>query len=220
MLGACVMNMLQKIAPWVLRALLFGAIPYSIYVRDYLFVFGAVAALITSLLPAYWERNVHAKLPLGLDLLATLALCMHIVLGEVFRFYDTHWYFDKIMHFYGTGIIAMLAFLIVFTLHWTRKVRLTLPFIAYFTVIFSMAVGSFWEIGEFMIDQIYDRNTQYSLENTMWDMIFNFFGGMTAAVLGVLYTSHKEERGLRDLTRPLRRILHLRDVRSGGAEDE
>ncbi len=204
------MNTLRHLAPWTLRVLLFGAIPYSFYVHDYLFIFGAISAVIVSLLPAYWERNLKARLPLDLDLLVATALFLHIVLGEILRFYDTHWYFDKFMHFYGTGIIALLAFLTVFTFHWTHKVRLSLPLIAYFTVIFSMAVGAFWEIGEFLIDQIFGRNTQYSLENTMWDLIFNFFGGSAAAILGVLYTNHKEDKKIREIIKPIQDILHFK----------
>ncbi|MCB1214721.1 MAG: hypothetical protein KDK66_04515 [Deltaproteobacteria bacterium] len=197
--------------PWLLRVGLFLAIPYSVYVSDYLFIFGAITALVISLLPAYWRRSRHASLPFDLELLVSLALFVHIILGEIFRFYDDKWYFDKIMHFYGTAIIALLAFLTVFTLHWSKKIKLSLPLMAYFTVIFSMAVGAFWEIGEFVIDQVFGRNTQYSLENTMWDLIFNFVGGSIAAIFAVLYTRRKNQQQLGELLGPVRKILELQE---------
>lgn len=192
---------------WSLRFALLSAIFYSFYVRDFLFVFGALLALLLSLLPAFWKRRLKARLPLGLETLTSLALFMHIILGEVYRFYDQLWYFDKIMHFYGTGLIALLAFLFVFTLHWSKKVVLTLPFIALFTVIFSVAVGSLWEICEFSVDKFFARNTQYSLDNTMYDIIFNFIGGISAAIFGTLYTKWKNPEDLNSMMNDLKRII-------------
>lgn len=198
---------LKFVIAWILKLGLIAAIPYSLFVHDYLFIFGAISAVIVSLLPAYWSRRFQVLLPWGLDLFISLALFLHIILGEIFRFYDNHWYFDKIMHFYGTGLIALIAFLIVFTFHWSRKITLSLPLIAYFTVIFSVAVGAFWEMGEFAIDQIFHRNTQYSLENTMWDLIFNFVGGGVAALFGILYIKRKNRHEIEGLVTPVKKIL-------------
>lgn len=215
------MNPLRKIPfilPWLFRLALFGAIPYSFYVKDFLFAFGAIAAVILSSLPAYWERNLKAHLPLGLDLFVVIAFFMHIVLGEILRFYDLHYFFDKVMHFYGTAIIAILAFLTVFTLHWSRKLVLSLPLIAYFTIIFSMAIGSFWEIGEFTIDKLFGRNTQYSLDNTMWDLIFDFLGGLAAALFGVIYTYKKNQQQISELILPLQKILGIKRIPQAPSE--
>src|SRR3990167_1822810 len=148
------MNILSKLSRmilWTFRLGLIGAIPYSLYRHDFLFIFGVLLSLVATLLPAYWYRSLKVTLPFELDLLISLALFLHIILGEVLRFYDNVWYFDKIMHFYGTSIIALLAFLIVFSFHYSGKVVLSLPLIAIFTIIFSIAVGSLWEIGEFTV---------------------------------------------------------------------
>ncbi len=191
---------------WAFRIALMAAIPYSIHRHDYLFVFGVLLAIIFSLLPAFWYRSLKVTLPFELDMLISIVWFLHIILGEVFRFYDDVWYFDKIMHFYGTGLIALLAFFMVFTLHWSDKVRLSLPFIALFTIVFALALGSLWEIGEFTIDQLFGRNTQYGLENTMWDLIFNTVGASFAALLGVLYTRKKNRNDIAKLIDPFRKI--------------
>lgn len=198
---------LKTIVSWLLKAGLMAAIPYSIYVGDYLFVFAGLSSLIISLLPAYWYRRFRITLPLSLDLFITVALFLHIFFGEILRYYDHHWYFDKLMHFYGTGLIALMAFVTVFTFHWSKKIILSLPLIAYFTVIFSMAIGTFWEMGEFAIDKIFGRNTQYSLENTMWDLVFNLVGGLVAASFGTWYVKRQKKKGLDELTSDVQTIL-------------
>ncbi|MBI2336009.1 MAG: hypothetical protein HYU97_04530 [Deltaproteobacteria bacterium] len=202
-----ILSKLRRMILWTFRLGLVGAIPYSLYRHDFLFIFGVLLSLLATLLPAYWYRSLKVTLPFELDLLISLALFLHIILGEVLRFYDNVWYFDKIMHFYGTSIIALLAFLIVFSFHYSGKVVLSLPLIAIFTIIFAMAVGSLWEIGEFTVDHLFKRNTQYSLDNTMWDLIFNTVGGTFAAVFGALYTRRKNAPELSQMLDGVKKII-------------
>ena len=46
-----------------------------------------------------------------------------------------------------------------------------------------MAIGSFWEIFEFFFDQLLSRGSQSGLDDTMYDMIFNFFGASLIAII-------------------------------------
>src|SRR5687768_13784233 len=116
---------LQMIVSGILKLALLAAIFYSLYIHDFLFTFAAATSLLLSLLPVYWHRRFHAVLPFGLDLFTTIALFLHVILGELLRYYDHHFYFDKVMHFYGTGLIGLLAFVTVFTFHWSGKIRLS-----------------------------------------------------------------------------------------------
>ncbi|HBF12900.1 MAG TPA: hypothetical protein DDW49_05865 [Deltaproteobacteria bacterium] len=192
---------------WLLKMGLLAAIPYSLYVGDYLFVFAALSAVTISLLPAYWYRRFRVILPFSLDLFITMALFLHVFFGEILRYYDHHWYFDKLMHFYGTGLIALIAFVTIFTFHWSSKIVLSLPLIAYFTIVFAVAIGTFWEMGEFAIDKIFGRNTQYSLENTMWDLVLNLIGGIVAACFGSWYVGKQKKKGLDRLTSSIQTLF-------------
>ena len=46
-----------------------------------------------------------------------------------------------------------------------------------------MALGALWEIGEFLVDVIFKTRNQYSLEDTMYDLIFDLFGAVFISIL-------------------------------------
>ncbi|MDO8447110.1 MAG: hypothetical protein Q7T53_13635 [Deltaproteobacteria bacterium] len=193
---------------WLMKLILTGLFFYASYKGDYLLAAAAIIAIVLSLLPSLLGRNYNATLPWELDFLITLAFFLHTFFGEWLRFYDKLWFFDKFMHLYGTSIIAIMAFMIVYTFHATKKLRLTLPFTGLFTITFAMAVGGLWEIGEFTFDKLLDRNTQYSLDNTMWDMINNVIGGTVVAVLGMLYIRPEERKRI---TKTIGEVFNIRN---------
>src|SRR3989344_2360704 len=132
----------------LLKFLLIILFPYLIYIRQYLFAVSALVAIILSLIPSILKRNYNINMPWGIDFLITFALYLHTA-GLTFRWYKTVFYYDIITHVMGTIVVALIGFIIVYTLHFTRKVRLSIPLIGFFTVIFAVAVGALWEIGEF-----------------------------------------------------------------------
>ncbi|OGQ55934.1 MAG: hypothetical protein A3J24_01145 [Deltaproteobacteria bacterium RIFCSPLOWO2_02_FULL_53_8] len=192
---------------WLMKLMMTGLIPYEIYKGEYLFVAGAVAAVGISLVPSIVEKNYRVTLPFELDMLITLSLFLHTFLGEGLDFYQRFAHWDKFLHLYGGLVVAVLGFVIVYTLHYTRKVRLSIPLIGLFTVIFALAVGALWEIGEFALDNAFARHTQDDLPDTMWDLIDDLIGGTIAAVLGMLYVRYTNPAGRKRLARPLGEVL-------------
>jgi uncharacterized membrane protein YjdF len=51
----------------------------------------------------------------------------------------------------------------------------------------AMFIGSMYEIFEFISDKIFHMNAQLGLEDTMYDMIANFFGGLLAGIFVYVY---------------------------------
>lgn len=196
---------------WLMKLILIGLFLYVSFIGDLFLAAAAGTTIFLSLLPSLLEKSHNATLPWELDFLITLAFFLHTFFGEWLRFYDTLWFFDKIMHLYGTSVIAMLAFLIVYTLHFTRKLRLTIPFTGFFTVIFTMAVGGFWEIAEFSFDKMSGHNTQYSLDNTMWDMINNLIGGTFIAVIGMVYVRYSRPEERKRITKTIGEVFNIRN---------
>jgi hypothetical protein len=198
---------------WLMKLILIGSLPYSIYKGDYLYSIAAVVAIALSLTPSIIERNYRVTLPVEVDFLITLLIFAHIFFGEQMKFYERIWVWDKILHVYGSAVVCMLAFMIVYTFHNTGKLRLTLPFIGIFTFVFTLAVGGLWEIGEFTVDKLLGLNTQRGLDNTMWDMIYDSLGGALIAVFGMFYVkyTHPDER--KRLKKPLGDIFKKRAKR-------
>ncbi|MBI5810298.1 MAG: hypothetical protein HZB21_03805 [Deltaproteobacteria bacterium] len=194
-----------------MKLLMLGIMPYEIYRGEYLFAFAVFLAAGISLIPSVVERNYRITLPFELDLLITLSLFLHTFMGEGLSLYKRLWLFDKMLHLYGSAVIALLAFLFVYTLHYTKKVRLTVPLIGFFTVIFALAAGGLWEMGEFGVDNIFGKQTQDGLDDTMYDMINDFIGGVIVAMLGMAYVRYSKPETRKRLTRPLGDVFGLAD---------
>ncbi|MFQ5328409.1 MAG: hypothetical protein ACE5D4_00275 [Thermodesulfobacteriota bacterium] len=194
---------------WFMKLILIGSLPYSLYDGDYLYAIAATVAIALSLTPSIIQRNYRVTLPFELDFLITLSIFAHIVFGEQMHFYERFWLWDKILHVYGSAVISLLAFIIVYTFHSTGKLKLTLPFIGLFTVVFTLAVGGLWEIGEFTVDKLLDLNTQRGLDNTMWDIINDLIGGSLAALLGMLYVRYSHPDNRKRLAKPLGEVFNL-----------
>ncbi len=181
---------ISTLLSWLLKVMMLALVPYELYMGEYLFAVGSIAAVGISLLPAIIERNSRFSLPFELDLLITLSLFLHTFLGEGLNFYKRFAIWDKLLHLYGGSVVAILGFLTFYALHYTRKVRLSNPLIGIFTVIFTLAVGAMWEIGEFTVDNVFNIRTQDDLPDTMWDLIDDLIGGVVAAVFGMIYVRY------------------------------
>lgn len=195
---------------WLMKFIMMGMLPYAVYKGRYLFAAVTGIAILLSLLPSIVEKSYRVTLPFELDLLITMMIFLHTFFGEWLKFYDRIWLWDKILHIYGTGVIAILAFMIVYTLHYIKKIRLTLPLVGLFTIIFAMAVGGFWEIGEFAFDKIFNKDTQNGLDNTMWDLVNDLIGGTFIAAMGIVYIKYSKPDERKRLTRPLGEVFGIK----------
>lgn len=192
-----------------MKLLMTALIPYEIYHGQHLFMAGTAGAVVISLVPSIIERNYRVTLPFELDLLITLSLFLHTFMGEGLDLYKRVPYWDKLLHLYGGSVVAIFGFLIAYTLHYTKKVRLSIPLIGLFTVTFALAVGALWEIGEFAVDSAFGRHTQDGLADTMWDLIDDLIGGSFAAALGMLYVRYSKPETRKRLTKPLGEVLGI-----------
>lgn len=194
---------------WFMKFLMVGLVPYEIYKGEYLFTFAAVLAVGLSLVPSIVQRSYRVTLPFEIDLLFTLSLFLHTFMGEGLDFYQKLWWWDKSLHFFNTAVIALIAFVIVYTLHYSRKVRLTIPMIGVFTVSFALAVGALWEIGEFIVDGVFNKTTQNGLADTMWDLIQDFIGGVIVSILGMFYVRYSKPEDRKRLTKPIGEVFGI-----------
>ncbi len=193
-----------------MKLILFSMLPYEIYIGDYPFALATLAAIVVSFVPAVVERNYHITLPFELDLLITLAIFLHMFLGELLMFYERFAPWDVILHLFSTAVISLLAFMIVYTLHYTKKLRLSIPLVGFFTVTFAMFVGSIWEILEYAVDIFFDTTAQKGLSDTMWDLIYDLIAGIIVACLGMAYVRYSKPEERKRVTRPLGELFGVR----------
>ncbi|MDH4226400.1 MAG: hypothetical protein OEV59_01405 [Deltaproteobacteria bacterium] len=204
---------------WFLRGVMVALLPYQLYLGQYPFAALTLLAIVLSAAPALIERSYQVHLPFELDMLITVAIFAHTFFGEWLSFYDRLPGWDKALHFYSTGVVALFGFLMVYTLHYTRKIRLSILLVGFFSVVFSVFIGVLWEFMEFWMDVLFGTHMQNGLSDTMWDLMFDVVGGTLVAVLGMVYVRYTNPETRRRLARPLAHVLKWVS-RQGQREDD
>lgn len=194
---------------WFMKLLMVILLPVELYKGEYLFSILLIFSVVLSLIPSIVERSYKVTLPFELDLLITLSIFLNTFMGEGLNFYQRVWLYDKALHIYGSAVVGLLAFVVVYTLNYTRKVRLSLPFIGFFTVTFAMAMGGIWEIMEFAVDNFFGKTTQNGLADTMWDLINDLLGGFITAAIGMFYVKYSNPDVRKKLAMPLGEVLGM-----------
>ena len=62
---------------------------------------------------------------------------------------------------------------------------------------------------EFTVDNLFDKTTQDSLDDTMWDLINDLLGGFITAAIGMLYVRYSKPDARKRLARPLGEVFGL-----------
>lgn len=177
---------------WVLRALILttgafhllqGALLYG------LLCFGALALILA---PSLVARSTRLTIPVEIELFVLWWLVTDMTLGRFLDLYGILPFYDKVIHFGNSGLLAIISFLAIYALKMTCRIRT--GFILNLTAIFllTLGAGALWEIVEFGIDAALDAGAQGSpvmapLEDTMWDLIVDGLGGLLGGLFGALY---------------------------------
>jgi len=147
------------------------------------------------------------RLPSYIHIYLALLITICVVLGEVFGFFDTYPWFNKVLHTISGALITVIGFTIA---RWWLGGELfeksPLLFIAFFAFCFSLMVGVFWEIMEFTVDCVAGQNMQRwqdpnsvrapfesGLIDTMWDMIVHTIAALVISVIGYFYLRKKRK---------------------------
>lgn len=154
------------------------------------YVPAALVAFLISELPSLIRRDLKIVLPVELNFWIVLALFVH-VLGSFSGFYDNLPGWDHLTHAMSASLIAALGFILVVSIDkYAESIYLPQAFLALLIVMLTMAVGVIWELMEYMIDVLTGSHLQYSLDDTMKDLVFDAIGGLLVASGGTYYLSH------------------------------
>ncbi len=147
----------------------------------------ALFSLFISGVPSILRRDLRMVLPAGLNFWLVLALFLHVV-GGYSGFYDDVAGWDHLTHAMTSSLMAALGFVVVVSIDkYVVSIRLPPAFLAVFIVMFTMAIGVFWEVIEYAMDALTGTHLQYSLDDTMLDLFFDSFAGLAVAAAGTYY---------------------------------
>ncbi|MDR2201923.1 MAG: hypothetical protein LBP26_04075 [Clostridiales bacterium] len=121
-----------------------------------------VLALLLFNVPVFMRERLKFDIPAFLQIVITVFILAHCVLGEIYRFYDSVFLFDKALHLTAGIVIAFLGFSVVygFGKSETESVKLSPTFVALFSFCFALALLTLWEIFEYAMDSLFGMNMQ------------------------------------------------------------
>lgn len=162
---------------------------YQVNVR---MIFSSLIPLAASFAPAAIQRDAKATMDVGIVLWVTAAAFLHAI--GTYGFYDAITGFDHLTHAFSATVVAGTGYGIVRAIDThAENVHLQDEIIFAFILIFTMAFGVIWEVGEFFAGIIGDMTghgavlIQYGIDDTMKDMTFNMVGAVLIAVWGHVY---------------------------------
>ncbi|MBO4246360.1 hypothetical protein IL252_00835 [Halomicrobium sp. IBSBa] len=155
--------------------------------------------LLVAQLPAVLERDYEIPLDAGLTLWITGAVWLH-ALGTVglpgaeANFYATIWWWDHLTHVLSSSIVAAAGYTTVRSLdQHSDGIHIPPRFMFVFILLFVLAFGVLWEVIEFAVSTAAASVgsapvlTQYGLNDTMLDLVFDTIGAVVVAVWGTAY---------------------------------
>lgn len=169
---------------------------YLLYGRQWLSFFLILLIIFSLLAPVLFRGQLNVIVPAEFHISAVLFSFAALYLGEVQQFYQRLWWWDMALHGTAGLLMGIIGFLMVYILNETDRVRLKLSygFVAFFAFLFAISIGTFWEIFEFSVDEIFSMNMQKpmfgdpsGLTDTMWDMIVNAGGALIISLSGWWY---------------------------------
>ena len=177
---------------WVLRFLIMATATIHLYQGALLYTLLCLAALMLIVAPPLLAHTSQLNIPVEIELFALWWLVTDMTRGRMLDLYDAIPFYDKLIHFGNSGLLAVVSFLTIYTLRMTC--RLQSGFFLNLSGIFllTLGAGALWEILEFASDAFFGQGAQGSplmapLEDTMWDLIVDGLGGLLGGLLGAWY---------------------------------
>ncbi|UPV74331.1 hypothetical protein M0R89_17560 [Halorussus limi] len=171
----------------------------GLYRRNVGVVVNSAIALAVTFLPAMLERDYDIPMDAGLTLWITAAVFLHAVgtLGPYqsgMTVMGVAW--DNVTHTLSSSLVAAIGYATTRALdEHTEDIYFPPRFTFVFILLFVLAFGVVWEVIEFAVagaasiigsDSVL---TQYGLEDTIRDLMFDTVGGVLVAVWGTAYLS-------------------------------
>ncbi|EJN59115.1 hypothetical protein HSB1_25360 [Halogranum salarium B-1] len=162
-------------------------------------IVNAGVALAITYLPATLERDHYIPMNAGLTLWITSAVFLHAlgtvgVPGTDESFYTSLAWWDSLTHALSASVVAAIGYTVARAIdEHTEAVELPGRFMFVFILLFVVAFGVFWEVLEFAVGgaaELLGNDailTQYGLEDTMTDLLFDLVGGVVVAIWGTAH---------------------------------
>ena len=185
----------------VLQAILTVELFLLVAEREWMHVFLVVAVMAAVVGPELLRHRLLVEIPSEMQILASLFVFATLFLGEVRNFYERFWWWDIALHATAGLLLGLLGFMIAFVLNQSNLIKLRPSFVALFAFLFSLGIGSLWEIFEFGMDEIFGLTMQKpvpgdlsGLTDTMRDLMVDALAAGLISLWGWRYVKRRPRR--------------------------
>ena len=159
-------------------------------------IVNTLLALAVARLPGVLQRDYGIPMDAGLTLWITTAVFLHAFGGVGLPWtslspYQSLWWYDHVTHGLSASVVAAVGYATARALDvHSEDVSFPSEFMVVFIFLFVLAFGVLWEVIEFSVSSLSALVgsgtvlTQYGLEDTMLDLIFDTIGAAVVAVWG------------------------------------
>jgi hypothetical protein len=175
-----------------LRLGMVAILVYGVATFDTGAISNATAMLAVTFVPTLLRRRYDVPFDAGLTLWIATVVFMHAI-GS-FYIYDRSFWWHNLTHPLSATLVGAVGYVAVRTLDEHRdEIHMPPELIPGTIVVFVLAFGVFWEIGEFGFDVVAGYTglemplAQHGLDDTMSDIVFNTIGAIVVARWGLPY---------------------------------
>jgi hypothetical protein len=177
----------------VIQLVLLAGVVGFVILRDLPNALLTVLVIVLTLIPRMLKRRFKVDVPPEFQLVAALFVFCAMFLGTSLGFYGRFTWWDTALHTTSGCLLGIVGFIAVFLINGTdhRPEGMRVSLIAVFGFMFAVTLGVFWEIYEFIADNLVPGLDMQVVStgptDTMVDMIVNLIGAAVIAVLGYVY---------------------------------
>jgi hypothetical protein len=162
-------------------------------------VVNALVGLLVTQIPPLLERDAGVPMSPALTLWITSAVFLHAfgvlgLPGSERNFYGSIWWWDHLTHTLSASVVAAVGYTTARALEeHSPEIHFPRRFMFVYILLFVLAFGVLWEVIEFALGEAarllgnQALLTQYGLEDTMLDLVFDTVGAVVVAVWGTAY---------------------------------
>jgi hypothetical protein len=191
----------QKQATYVMELTMVGILFAGLERGSTTIVVNALVGLIVTQIPPLLERDYNIPMDPALTLWITAAVFFHALgvlglPGSEQNFYGTIPWWDHFTHALSSSVVAAAGYATARALDaHSDEIHLPSNFMFVYILLFVLAFGVLWEVIEFTLGEAARAMgdtallTQYGLEDSMLDLVFDTIGAIIVAIWGTAHLS-------------------------------
>lgn len=172
-----------------MQAMIAAIAGYGLVIGNLSVAVNGILGLLATFLPAILKRDHQIALDPPIVFWISAAFLLHTV--GMTGPYETVWWWDHLTHTLSAALVAGVGFAVTRAIdeHW-EEIYLPPDFMFVYIIVFTLAAGVLWEVVEFLgREAAYAMGhgpvlIQYSLADSVVDLIFDGVGGVLAAAFG------------------------------------